>query len=533
VRGEKEIYAIQKRKLEQEAKELNIMVRDFRKGNRGILRHTKYFSRITPREYQAEVIKKIADSVLKQKGYSFVVMFPRQSGKNELQAVLEVYLLVMKAERPVEIVKVSPTWKPQGLNAMRRLERVLRINEAANATKWKKEGGHIFRVGESSITFLSGSPNANVMGMTAGLLLECDEAQDVLPSKWDRDFAPMAASTNATRVFWGTAWTTQTLLARELRRAREAETVDGVPRAFVLTAEQVGAEVQAYREYVSGEMKRLGSSHPLVRSQYFSEEIDSQNRMFTETRLALLEGTHPRRKAPQEGRSYALLLDVAGEDVSARNGPLEIRIEKMSNPGRDATALTVVEVGLETLSDPALNSPTYRIVDRQMWLGESQAALYVQVRALAIHWHAQAIVVDATGIGAGLASFLEKAFPGKVISYVFSSKSKSDLGWSLLGLIDCGRLKDWVCPDEYQDGEQQDFLRQARQCEMEITSGPERRMKWGVPDGKRDPLTGELVHDDWLVSAALASALDRFEWSSSGMPVVIRRADPLEEMVGY
>ena len=33
-------------------------------------------------------------------------------------------------------------------------------------------------------------------------------------------------------------------------------------------------------------------------------------------------------------------------------------------------------------------------------------------------------------------------------------------------------------------------------------------MRWGVPDGTRDHRTGELVHDDYVLSAALVSLLD-------------------------
>ena len=56
----------------------------------------------------------------------------------------------------------------------------------------------------------------------------------------------MAASTNATRVFWGTAWTSQTLLARELRSARQLEKLDGIRRAFVIDAERVAQDIPVY-----------------------------------------------------------------------------------------------------------------------------------------------------------------------------------------------------------------------------------------------------------------------------------------------
>jgi hypothetical protein len=51
------------------------------------------------------------------------------------------------------------------------------------------------------IHFLSAAPSSNIVGATVSLLLECDEAQDVEIAKWDKEIAPMAASTNATRVF--------------------------------------------------------------------------------------------------------------------------------------------------------------------------------------------------------------------------------------------------------------------------------------------------------------------------------------------
>ena len=78
-------------------------------------------SQITLRSYQRGVAQAIVKSIVTGAGRSFVVMFPRQSGKNELQAQVETYLLVLYfLNSSGEIVKVSPTWKPQTLNAMSR-----------------------------------------------------------------------------------------------------------------------------------------------------------------------------------------------------------------------------------------------------------------------------------------------------------------------------------------------------------------------------------------------------------------------------
>src|SRR5690606_4697483 len=123
------------------------------------------------------------------------------------------------------------------------------------------------------LTFLSAAPESNVVGATASTFLELDEAQDISLEKYDKQIAPMAASTNATRVFWGTAWTDQTLLARELRTARAAENQDGQQRVFWISAEAVRKEVPAYGSFVDEIVAHLGRSHPSVRSQYFGEEI--------------------------------------------------------------------------------------------------------------------------------------------------------------------------------------------------------------------------------------------------------------------
>ncbi len=323
------------------------------------LRFASDASGLKLRSYQEQVALAVVNSVKTNAGLSFVVMFPRQSGKNELQAQIETYLLLMLSDFNAEIVKISPTWKPQTLNAMRRLERVLQKNLITRGM-WAKESGYIYRLNTARIFFFSGGPQANIVGATASTLLEVDEAQDVEISKYDKDIAPMAASTNATRIFWGTAWTSRTLLHRELIAAQAAEKVDGVRRVFVLDADQVAKEVPAYGNFVADQVARLGRNNPMVRTQFFSEEIDAESGMFPAARRSLLYGPQPAQEKPTPGLVYAFLLDVAGEDESASQaGGHE---GELSNPKRDSTALTIVEVDLSTLSDVLIHRPTYKVV---------------------------------------------------------------------------------------------------------------------------------------------------------------------------
>ncbi len=288
----------------------------------------EYGSGLRLRKYQVEAGGRSPNSVLKRRGLTFVVVFPRQSGKNELQAQIEAYLLAVLYLEEAEIVKISPTWKPQSLNAMRRLERVLSRNVLTRKS-WKKEQGYIYRNGRARVFFLSGAPTANIIGATASTLLECDEAQDVSIAKWDKEISPMAASTHATRVFWGTAWTSQTLLARERQAALEAEKEDGIRRVFQVRAEEVGEEVPAYASYVREQVRRLGRSHPFIRTQYFSEESEAQAGMFPAWRRAMMRGTHPAQVEPRPDGIYVFLMDVGGENL--RDGE-----DRLAANGEDA-----------------------------------------------------------------------------------------------------------------------------------------------------------------------------------------------------
>ncbi len=488
------------------------------------------------RAYQQAVSQAVVDSVLNRRGLSFAVMFPRQSGKNELQAHIEAYLLNLFSNCGGELVKLSPTWKPQSLNAMRRLERALRSNIFTRG-RWVKEQGFIYWLGQARLYFLSGAPVSNIVGATASLLLECDEAQDVQIEKWDREAAPMAASTNATRVFWGTAWTDQTLLARELRLARQAEQADGLRRAFTLTADQVAVEVPAYGAYVAGQVGMLGRSHPLVRTQYFNEELGAEAGMFPPGRRALMQGDHPALQGPRPGQMYALLLDVGGQESGAALAPGLSAFYQAPLPGialgrRDATALTVVEVDLASLADEIRQAPTYRVVQRRQWVGMSQSMVYARVRALAEQWQVRWLVVDATGIGAGLASFLERALPGRVLPFVFTARSKSKLGWDFLAIIETGRYHEHLpSPDDEQAALQGFFWRQVQHCQMTVLAGPGQALRWGVPDGLREAAGGELVHDDLLVSAALCARLDNLSWGR-GESALVPAVDPLAGLSG-
>lgn len=467
------------------------------------------------REYQLRPAYAILESVLSQRGMSFAVVFSRQAGKNELSAQLEAYLLNLYQRKGGFMVKAAPTYKPQLINSKLRLEDVL-DNDWNRGQVQRKEGYMIF-LGKAGCVFLSADPSSSVVGATASIMLECDEAQDVDQDKWEIDFTPMAASTNATRVFYGTVWTSKTMLAKVCRELRKEEQADGRQRVFLVPWEGVAKEVPAYGEYVRKEIARKGRHHPLIKTQYYLEEIDSEGRMFDDRRQALMQGDHWRVSKPGPDRVYAATLDVAGEDEEMTGDEL-----RAAKPGKDSTVATIFEVDLRTLKDPLIAAPSYRVVDVFSDTGTKHTLLYGKLRAYFEHWMARYIVADASGVGTGLVSFLSsrQAFGARVIPFQFSPpKRKSDLGWDFLTVVETGRFKMFR-----DDGsaDWSEFWTQVEECRYEVSEGEEKRMKWGVVEPR--------IHDDRVLSAALVAELDKVKWAIPGKSAIIEAEDVLEEI---
>ncbi len=188
----------------------------------------------------------------------------------------------------------------------------------------------------------------------------------------------------------------------------------------------------------------------------------------------------------------------------------------MEEGRRDATALTMVQVDLSGLADPLAAGPVYRVVGRRQWVGVGHARLYGELKALIELWAPRRVIIDATGVGGGLAGFLIHAFGGLVRPFIFTAKSKSDLGWEFIALIETGRFKDYTPPDELGAL----FQRQLENCQLEALPGPGRLIRWGVPDGRRDPRSGEILHDDLIISAAFTALLDEEKWGRAESVVI-------------
>jgi len=441
------------------------------------------------RPYQLEIARAVLESIENQRGLTFSVEIARQGGKNELSAHIGVLLLTMFMARGGSAVKCSPTFKPQTVISMMRLKQ--RLDDFGFEGIWEAEMGYIIRLGSARQVFLSAEESSSVVGHTADILLEIDESQDVGKDKYTRDFRPMASSTNATTAHYGTPWDDATLLEEVKQLNLELEKSDGLKRHFRFDWQEVAKYNPGYLAFVEAERARLGADHPLFLSQYALLPIRSTGGFLSRTQIAMMQGTHGRQAGREsEVKTYVAGLDLAGEAEVADEPGMTLR-------GRDAAVLTIAEVSFPA-GDVVVKEPRIEVVEHYSWVGRKHPELYRELSHILKHtWRCSSVVVDATGVGEGVASFLREALGNRVVPFKFTQPSKSALGFSLLAAVNSGRLRLYR-PDGSPDCREMAFeLERARSV-----SRPNRTINFFV-----DSSDG---HDDYLISLALCvEAADR------------------------
>jgi hypothetical protein len=457
--------------------------------------YCRYVLRRPLRPYQLAPARAILASVFGGQGRTFTVMCARQMGKNELSAALECYLLTLCQRRGGTLVKAAPTYRPQVLTSLMRLDGLLQ--NPLTAGQWRGRHGYVRELGAARALFLSGQEHANVVGATASLLLEIDEAQDFSAAKYAKDFRPMGATGNVTTVLYGTAWDGSTLLEETAAHNQALEAADGVRRHFAYDWTVGAAEVAAYGAYVVAERDRLGEAHPLFQTQYALRPVAGSGRLLGPAHLAQLAGTHARERRPTPGATYVAALDCAGEEENAPAPPWGEGVGGGGLGGhfaptarRDSAVLTIARLTRTLVL--GVYEPRLEIVEHCAWTGRKHRELVPQLIDLLKHvWQVRQVVVDATGVGGAVASFLVGALgEARCTPFTFSAPSKSALAYGLLAAVNAGRVRMYA-----DDGspEYAAFWQQARAARYAVRA--HQALTFDV-----DPAEG---HDDFLMALAL------------------------------
>ncbi len=404
--------------------------------------------------FQVEIGNAILDSVLNNRGLTFTIMLARQMGKNQISAIIETYLLSCMEEG--NIIKAAPTYKPQVINSRLRLLSMLE-NPLTGNRVWRSFG-YMIGVARSKqevreqtgprVMFFSANPDSSIVGATASLLLEVDEAQDVAIDKFDRDLRPMASTTNSTTVLCGTAWTDDTLLAIVRANNLELEQQDSIKRHFEYDWRTLAAINPHYKRFVEAEIARLGEDHLTIRTQYYLQPISGAGFLLSDMQRYLLQGSHDWEDQPNdEGDAYLLGMDVGGE------GRPKVGDEKKLSVKRDSTIITVGRVSYNELDLPKVE------IVHQYWF---------------------------TGIDE------------RITAFKFSRPSKSKLTYQFLSMINSGRLKMYRA-DQAPAAVHHEAWMQLRLARYRVPG--EGLIDMFVPVGEG--------HDDFLMSIALCGEATR------------------------
>ncbi|SRR6266487_924479 len=445
--------------------------------------------------YQAEVAVAILTSIVEGRGRIFTVMMARQSGKNQLSAVLEAFLLTHLSEGT--IVKAAPTYAPQITNSRLRL---LTLLDAPGVRErvWHTQGNITGLAPEHDpalvrahvgprVMFFSAGDESNVVGATADILLEIDEAQDVSPDKFDRDFRPMAATANTTTVLYGTAWSDTTLLAHQRAANLEHEERTGERLHFEYDWRTLAAINSAYRIFVEQEIARLGRDHLAIQTQYLLKPISGAGYFLTTLQQTLLQGKHAWEELPRDDEIYIAGMDVAGEQ---RVSPT-LSLMTQPDQGRTRRDSTVITIGRVSYNE--LNLPVIEVVHHEWWTSMPYIEQYAATLALMEQWSMRTLVIDATGLGGCLASLLvARLGEQRVLPFTFSRPSKSHLAYQLLAQLNSGRLKLYT-----REGAPRHTY---EECWQQLRKARYRLPEPDTLDFYVDPSDG---HDDFLSSLAL------------------------------
>jgi hypothetical protein len=479
--------------------------------------------------YQLEPLQAVLQSIRNNDGDEFLLVFPRQSGKNEAVAQFLVFLMNVLKSRSGNIVYGAIG---DGLGrGIQRLEQ--RLENEVNKGQWLKGGRPLRRaIGRTPVVFVSSHPSASTRGETARHLLVIDELQDQDPTHVAAVFTPMRAAHNATALYLGTVrLTTDALWQKKSELERQSE-LDGRRRVFFVTPTQVTAANPRYGRFLARQEARFGRHHPIIASEYYLEPIDAAGRLFDPRRQSLMRGPHPRQLSPQSSSLYVATLDVAGQDEAATD-PLAA----LANPGRDYTIATLFQITYPTderrrMKDepdtssssfllPPSSLPHYRALDVFVDHGSKhfqdvpgRPRLAERLLAWLTHWQISHLIADESGVGQGLVAWLAAALgPHRVTPYNFAAPGrKASLGSRFLSLVETGRFHYWTGDEETPLSDGWYFWQQVAACRFDLPPGGrfEQQLRWGVPPAARlaTPAGSQPIHDDRLLSAALIAELD-------------------------
>jgi len=405
------------------------------------------------RKIQAEIVSRVEAFLHSGNGGVMPIVSARQTGKNETSAVLQRRHLFRNqySELKKSWIRTAPTHEPQIVNSKKRLEELMKIDiknvihhPLFQEQKIKKSEGYIWQVGNATVEFMSSGPHSNVVGATASYCLDMDEAHKIDKAKFDEDFMPFTASTNAGTLLWGVA--ADGLDTIEWYRQSNAES--GNKHLNLYYPCDLWAEVNPiYRSHVEGRVQALGWDHPIIKTQYRLIPVANEG-TFINAKQAhnLFDSSHERELFPRPNVQYEMLIDLAGGNEDF-NPDKEFIGEGETHT--DSTVIWIYEVTRIICQNNIY--PVVKISNMYWWTGVPLPQQQEQIKRLILDWRVSKVTVDGVGIGRQIAESLEQDFGTFIVNkYIASSSTISEDCFDLLARLNYSAVKmfrDDASPD--------------------------------------------------------------------------------------
>ena len=434
------------------------------------------------RGVQAEIIKRAEKHIRSKNGGVMTILSSRQTGKNETAAVLHKRHLWFNqgADFMRSWIRTAPTYKPQIVNSKKRLREIMKI-DSKNIIhdplflrqKIIKEEGYIWRIGNASIEFISSGDNANVVGATASECLDMDEAHKVTKAKFDEDFAPFTANTNAGTLLWGVA--SDGLDTIEWYRQRNIE--QGTPELNLYYPCDMWMDVHApYRKHVESRVNALGWDHPIIKTQYRLISVSAEGRFMNDKQIrGLFDSDHEREHSPRYGKRYEALIDIAAGNEDFNPDSV---MEGKEETATDSTVIWIYEV-TNTIAQNNI-FPVIKIVNVKWITGAALPNVEEEIRQTLEYWRIGKVTIDAVGVGRQIAESMEQIFGVSIIhKYIASESSVSEDCFDLQARMNFLSIK------MFRNDGSDEWAEFERQCGWTKYTSNKGKMKLNKPDSMK------------------------------------------------
>lgn len=301
--------------------------------------------------------------------------------------------------------------------------------------KVQKSEGYIWKFGNATVEFMSSGPHSNVVGATASECLDMDEAHKVDKAKFDEDFAPFTASTNAATLLWGVA--ANGLDTIEWYRNNNAEEKNGHLNLYYPC--DLWAEVSpTFAGHLNSRVKALGWDHPIIKTQYRLIPVSHEGTYINRTQARVMfDSEHDRELAPRAGVAYEMLIDLAAGNEDFNPDAALVGEEETAT---DSTVVWIYEVTNEICQNNIF--PVIKLVNLLWWTGVPLPQQERELVDLIHYWRAQKVTVDGVGVGRQIGEALEQKFGTYMVNkYIAGATSVSEDCFDLLARLNYGAVK--------------------------------------------------------------------------------------------